>query len=68
MPLYEYICRVCGREFEKMMRFDQAGERPPCPACASTETRKKLSLFASGGQAGSEASSGNCGSGSSGFT
>lgn len=68
MPLYEYICADCGHEFEKMLRFDQAGERPPCPRCAGEDTRKKLSLFvSSGGQAGIATSSG-CGSGSSGFT
>jgi putative FmdB family regulatory protein len=68
MPLYEYICSDCGNEFEKMMRFDQAGERPPCPRCTGKETRKKLSLFSSGSQAGGVSSSGSCGSGSGGFT
>ncbi len=69
MPLYEYICSDCGHEFEKMMRFDQAGQRPPCPRCAGEDTRKKLSLFSSSGsQTGAATSSGGCGSSSSGFT
>ena len=68
MPLYEFYCADCGREFEKMLRFDQAGEHPLCPTCASTETRKKMSIFSSGGQSGSAASSGSCGSSSGGFT
>ena len=69
MPLYEYICTDCGHEFEKRMRFDQAGERPPCPRCAGEDTRKKLSLFSSAGNAsGGAVSTGSCGSGSGGFT
>jgi len=51
------------------MRFDQAGERPPCPRCAGKDTRKKLSLFSSAGNAsGGAVSTGSCGSGSGGFT
>lgn len=68
MPLYEFVCADCGHEFEKMMRFDQAGERPVCPICASTKTRKKLSLFSQGGQSSSAAPAASCGSGSGGFT
>lgn len=68
MPLYEFYCSSCGREFEKMMRFDQAGERPVCPSCASGETHKKMSIFSSGGTSSGAASSGSCGSGSGGFT
>ena len=68
MPLYEYDCPDCGQEFEKMMRFDQAGERPICPHCAGENTRKKLSLFSSKGQTDSSTSSGSCGSGRGGFT
>ena len=69
MPLYEYICSDCGNEFEKMMRFDQAGERPRCPRCAGEDTRKKLSMFSSSGsQSDAGASSGGCGSSSGGFT
>lgn len=67
MPLYEFICADCGREFEKVMRFDQAGERPACPACASVDTRKKMSLFSSAGnQSDGKSALGGCGSG--GFT
>ncbi len=68
MPLYEYSCESCGRDFEKMMRFDQSGERPSCPSCESTKTRKKLSLFASGGVSTGDSSSSSCGSSSSGFS
>ncbi len=33
MPIYEYRCRACGHEFERMQKVDA---RPPrgCPQCA----------------------------------
>lgn len=68
MPLYEYYCPDCGRDFEKMMRFDQADEKPVCPTCAGKRTQKKLSLFSSKGSAADTSLSGGCGSGRGGFT
>ncbi len=70
MPLYEYQCQDCGTQFEKMLRFSEADQNPPCPSCQGEHTRKKLSLFASHGavSGGAVASSGsNCGS-SGGFS
>jgi len=43
MPLYEYACRACGHHFEYLTRGSQA---PTCPACASVELEKQLSVFA----------------------
>ena len=43
MPIYEYACQDCGREFETLVR---GGQVPVCPACASTQLDKKLSVFA----------------------
>jgi putative FmdB family regulatory protein len=45
MPLFEYECRACGRQFEFLTR---AGQSPACPACASAELQKRLSAFAVG--------------------
>ena len=62
MPLYEYACRSCGREFEYLTRADQT---PSCPSCSSTELEKQLSVFAvSGGTDSSRAAAptvGPCG-------
>jgi putative FmdB family regulatory protein len=67
MPLYEYICVDCGQPFEKMMRFSEANQSPACPTCASTNTSKQLSLFASSSSATSNISTASsCGTGSSG--
>jgi putative FmdB family regulatory protein len=47
MPLYEYQCHDCGKEFEKMVRFSEADQNPACPDCQSQDTKKKISSFAS---------------------
>ena len=41
MPIYEYSCKSCGREFETLVR---PGSTPACPACAGTELERLLSL------------------------
>jgi len=43
MPLYEYVCRACGHEFEALVR---GGNVPPCPACKSPNLERLLSHFA----------------------
>jgi putative FmdB family regulatory protein len=66
MPLYEYICVDCGQPFEKMMRFSEANQTPACPTCASINTHKQLSLFASSSSSSSNISTASsCGTGSS---
>ena len=41
MPIYEYSCRECGAEFEKLV-----GPRVAvtCPSCQSGEVMRRLSL------------------------
>lgn len=43
MPIFEYACRACGREFETLVR---PGDTPACPACAGTDLEKLLSAVA----------------------
>ncbi len=43
MPIYEYSCAVCGREFELLVRG--AADKAACPHCASPEIRKRFSTF-----------------------
>jgi putative FmdB family regulatory protein len=44
MPLYDFHCTTCGREFEALVRVQD----PPakCPDCQSPEIEKLLSGFA----------------------
>jgi len=42
MPIFEYACRQCQKEFEALVRPN--GDAPSCPSCASTELDKLLSI------------------------
>jgi len=43
MPLYEYQCKKCGREFEALVLPKISAA---CPDCQSTDLRRLLSQFA----------------------
>lgn len=48
MPIFEYTCNGCGKEFETLVR---ASSTPDCPECHSTDLAKKLSVFATANSA-----------------
>jgi putative FmdB family regulatory protein len=58
MPLYEFGCRSCGMEFEKLVLKAAEAEDVKCPSCNSKEVEEKLSSFASVSRNG--ASNSNC--------
>lgn len=41
MPLYEFLCKVCGHRFEKIQKFS---DPPPseCPACGKEEIEQVI--------------------------
>lgn len=39
MPIFEYACRTCGKEFEKRVR--QSDPAPTCPPVSGGELTKK---------------------------
>jgi putative FmdB family regulatory protein len=41
VPIFEYRCKACGREFETLVR---PGTTPSCVACQSQDLEKLLSL------------------------
>ena len=43
MPIFEYVCRDCGKEFELLI---QGMTAPVCPSCHSGSLEKKFSGFA----------------------
>ena len=51
MPMYEYLCAKCERDFEKLISSSESDERMTCPECGSHNVRKKLSLFGVGAKA-----------------
>ena len=51
MPLFEYLCRDCGRPFEKIVpRYDSVAN---CSHCDSKNVEKQLSVFAVAGSSNS---------------
>ena len=55
MPIFDFSCRDCHKEFEVLLRSD---EIPRCPSCAGEQIDKLLSLPAI--PRGREASGGAC--------
>jgi len=43
MPLFDFTCRTCGRQFEALVR---AGHPPACPACGGVDLQQELPTFA----------------------
>ena len=70
MPIYEFRCQACGREFEDLVF--SAAAAVACPGCSSNRVDRLISIFAArtssgftpstGGSGCSGCSSHNCGS------
>ena len=44
MPIYEYVCRACGKSFEHLhRRLNEPA--PDCPACGAGKPAKQFSSF-----------------------
>lgn len=44
MPIYEYICRACGKHSSLLFRsFGSVEEKPRCPHCNSLKLHRALS-------------------------
>lgn len=49
MPIYEYVCDDCGKQFEKFVRSITSVVEVKCPECGSVNVRKGWSVFGTGG-------------------
>ena len=46
MPVYEYQCAGCGRQFSKFYKSQgAAGAAAACPECGAADTQRTLSAF-----------------------
>ncbi|MDR2339204.1 MAG: zinc ribbon domain-containing protein [Deltaproteobacteria bacterium] len=61
MPIYEFICRACGNEYEELML--KPSDAPHCPKCGSGDAEKLLSSFRSrsGGDGAGSGGGSSCG-------
>lgn len=42
MPIYEYVCRSCGKELEKLQKMSDAPLNE-CPECGESALKRKVS-------------------------
>ncbi len=65
MPIYEYQCKDCGEEFERLVA--NSAEKAPCD-CGSENVKRMFSVFAAhtaGNSSGEAAPCATCPSGGS---
>jgi putative FmdB family regulatory protein len=48
MPIYEYSCNKCGKNFEVLQSMGEGAEGLTCPSCGESELSKQFSTFAAG--------------------
>jgi len=53
MPIFEYACKDCGTNFEKLVRN---GTEVTCPGCGHDHLEQQYSTFAARAEASSEPS------------
>ena len=65
MPIYEYICDDCGKQYEQIVLSRK--QKVACPSCASGKHTLQLSVFSAHGRStgnGATASRESAGGGS----
>lgn len=47
MPIYEYVCMVCKKEFTVILSFSEYEAKPEvtCPHCGNDHVERRLSTF-----------------------
>jgi len=60
MPIYEYRCKKCDNNFEKLVSLSSK-DKIKCPKCESENVVKKMSMTASGKSGCGTCSSTSCG-------
>ena len=45
MPVYEYFCRTCNSQYEKLRPIREAEEPATCPSCDEQNSVRTLSVF-----------------------
>jgi putative FmdB family regulatory protein len=46
MPIYEYVCKKCGKRFDLAMTISEHDTKQvQCPHCKNTEVEQQLQAF-----------------------
>ena len=45
MPIYEYICLDCKKEYEILRSFNESDQPIECDECGGENVKRKLSVF-----------------------
>jgi putative FmdB family regulatory protein len=45
MPIYEYLCKDCGQEFEVLRSMKEADSPMACKKCNGSHTTRMISTF-----------------------
>ncbi len=56
MPIYEFVCKSCGKRFSQLVLNLEDKQEVKCPHCGSQDVKRVFSPF---GSVGSSASSGS---------
>ncbi len=65
MPIYEYVCKSCKKEFEAIRPMNEKDAPIACEKCGGKKVRRKQSTFSARNETGSvSGTSGGCGCGS----
>jgi putative FmdB family regulatory protein len=59
MPVHDYVCRACGKEFEDLVL---GSEEVRCPECDGVELERRMSAFATRSARAERPAPGPCGS------
>lgn len=69
MPLYEYTCSKCTKEFELIRTLSERDDECECPHCwAKGKMDRHSSLVSSAGRSSSDSPASSCGPSGSPFT
>ncbi len=63
MPMYEYRCQECGRQYEQLRRMSEADQDLKCPQCGSENVKRQYSACAIGAGSAGSSGAGACGGG-----
>ena len=54
MPIYEYRCSKCSKQFEMIHGVSEKDLRIACPKCGATKPERVISTFSCGGAKGTD--------------